>query len=586
MDRSFRCLVAILTMAGFCVPALRAAGETGLKDEAGKTILQYIVEAPANVAPPGTTDPAKQVGVIFCFQEHGTPTGADIFPVRESLKRLGLSDDYVLLAAHSQDPAGKMGPEDHNAILKLLAWAEKTYPINRRRIFMYGKGEGGKISGEFAVLHPDVVTAAISYSWGWWLMPSELDKPLDAVNSAAEFYMVLGLRDFTHHITTVRDTYERVKTKGYHVIYREFEELGDRSYHPTSNDESIAWATRLRNKNIPPSAEEMNLLKAFSKSTPPSPVSGYYPTLALVGGAPAGEVLEKLFASSDVNIRAAAAETCNHGIFGEATTAALGKLLADSSPQVRNASLRALASYANWRSAAAQQVLIDRATDKSLDMEARLDAADGLAQAVKLQAAGVQQDPPMFKALVSLLSERGKNEPLHAAAFMALAPIRPYIVGGSDDEGQFPPAGGWQKWLDKITAEQAGDGVYYTVCGAANSSHTGTEPVELFCAGGSAVGKNPAQGFQLTLKAAQGGYVPAQEVVGMMYALGKGVQQDYREAAKWFLTAAEAGNPRAAINYVGSMRSGMGYLRGDTELSSRWAKFLAVHPEYSPVPGR
>ena len=41
---------------------------------------------------------------------------------------------------------------------------------------------------------------------------------------------------------------ERVKAKGYHVIYREFEELGERSYHPTSNDDAIGWATRLRNQ--------------------------------------------------------------------------------------------------------------------------------------------------------------------------------------------------------------------------------------------------------------------------------------------------------------------------------------------------
>ena len=63
-------------------------------------------------------------------------------------------------------------------------------------------------------------------------------------------------------------------------------------------------------------------------------------------------------------------------------------------------------------------------------------------------------------------------------------------------------------------------------------------------------------------------------------------QQDYHEAGRWFLTAAEAGNTRAAINYVGSLRSGMGNLRTDPELSARWSKFLTVHPEYSPVPGR
>ena len=63
----------------------------------------------------------------------------------------------------------------------------------------------------------------------------------------------------------MRDTYPRSE-KGYHVIYREFDDMGDRTYYPPSNDDSIAWATRLRNKNIAPSAEEAKLLKAFRRS--------------------------------------------------------------------------------------------------------------------------------------------------------------------------------------------------------------------------------------------------------------------------------------------------------------------------------
>ena len=78
MNRSFRLLTAVLTVAGCCTPALPAAAVTQLKDEAGKTIVEYIVEAPAGVAPAGTTDPARQVGVIFCLQEHGNPTGTDL----------------------------------------------------------------------------------------------------------------------------------------------------------------------------------------------------------------------------------------------------------------------------------------------------------------------------------------------------------------------------------------------------------------------------------------------------------------------------------------------------------------------------
>ena len=135
-----------------------AAQETELKDESGKTILKYVIEVPSGIAPAGTTDPAKQVGLILCSQEHDTPTGNDLFPVRQSLLRQGIPGKYILLAPAPQ--GRKFGPADHEPIEKLIAWAKKTYPINPRRVYMYGKGEGGKISGEMAGLYPKLVTAA------------------------------------------------------------------------------------------------------------------------------------------------------------------------------------------------------------------------------------------------------------------------------------------------------------------------------------------------------------------------------------------------------------------------------------------
>ena len=234
--------LCLLVLAGALI-TLPAAQETELKDSAGKTIIRYVIEVPEHIAPAGAADPARQVGLFLCFPEHDRPTGDELLPVRESLKRQGISDSYVLLAGHPQER--KFGPADHEPIAKLIAWAKKTYPINPRRVYMYGKGEGGKISGDFTMAHPELITAAISYSWGWWTMPSELKEPLDPLNSAPEFYMVLGLRDLAHHITTVRDTYSRVREKGYHVIYREFEDLGARTYHPPSNDDAIAWAASL-----------------------------------------------------------------------------------------------------------------------------------------------------------------------------------------------------------------------------------------------------------------------------------------------------------------------------------------------------
>src|SRR6476646_7418220 len=267
---SFLCVASVIAGTTVLSLPLRAAADSELKDESGKTIIHYVVEPPAGLAPAGTKDPARQVGLFLCFPEHDTPVDADIFPVRQALWRLGIRDGYVLLAGGPQSQ--KFGPADIEPIAKLIAWAKQTYPVNPRRIYMFGKGEGGKISAEFTMTHPDIVTAAITHSWGFWVMPSELHEAIDPVNSAPEIYMNLGLRDLATHLTTVRDTYPRVKAKGYHVIYREFEDMTSRSYYPPRNDDSVAWATRQRHKLIAPSPEERALLEAFAGSAAPAPV--------------------------------------------------------------------------------------------------------------------------------------------------------------------------------------------------------------------------------------------------------------------------------------------------------------------------
>ena len=100
--------------------------------------------------------------------------------------------------------------------------------------------------------------------------------------------MVLGLRDLSYHLTTVRDTYSRVNAKGYHVLYCEFDDLGARTYHPASNDDGIAWLTRLRNETAPPSQEELKLLKPPVTS---AGVKDYFSDLGLVGGVQAGDAV-------------------------------------------------------------------------------------------------------------------------------------------------------------------------------------------------------------------------------------------------------------------------------------------------------
>ena len=82
--------------------------------------------------------------------------------------------------------------------------------------------------------------------------------------------------------------------------------------------------------------------------------------------------------------------------------------------------------------------------------------------------------------------------------------------------------------------------------------------------------------FQYTLQAAEQGYVPAQAAAGIMYAVGKGVQQNYAEAGKWWIKAAEGGHVLAANNVSMLYRSGVG-VRPDPAVADKWAKFVAEH---------
>ncbi len=92
------------------------------------------------------------------------------------------------------------------------------------------------------------------------------------------------------------------------------------------------------------------------------------------------------------------------------------------------------------------------------------------------------------------------------------------------------------------------------------------------------VGKGVAQDYQEAVKwyrlAAEQGYAAAQNNLGFFYHVGKGVTQDYQEAVKWYRLAAEQGYA-AAQNNLGVM-----YVKGkgitqDHVRARMWFNFAA-----------
>jgi hypothetical protein len=309
----------------------------------------------------------------------------------------------------------------------------------------------------------------------------------------------------------------------------------------------------------------LSAAERFVLERPAVVLDGYLKDIAMVGGPEAGAVVIKWLDGPDAKIRAAAARTCAEANFGEATMEALAKKMTDPSAVVRREVFRALAVNANWRSAVAQRALIALALGAvpAVDPADRVDAVDGIVYALRFQVRGVRQDPQMFRALVTLLDD--KQEELRTMAANVLMPIRdPEFRGDIGRPERKAPESGWAAWLDGITAKNASYTHDYTACGTATE-----KGAELFCQGGALllgrnlktgepVTKHPDQGFALTLQAAEAGYVPAQAMVGMLYAIAKGTEQNLPEAAKWLVKASDGGHRMASVNASMVYRMGMG----------------------------
>lgn len=80
---------------------------------------------------------------------------------------------------------------------------------------------------------------------------------------------------------------------------------------------------------------------------------------------------------------------------------------------------------------------------------------------------------------------------------------------------------------------------------------------------------NFKEAFEWYRKAAEAGHIEAQTQVGVMYAAGKGVRQDYDAALQWTRKAAEAGHIRAQTNLGILYMTGFGIPR-DFKESVKW----------------
>ena len=428
------------------VPA--AITEADLKD-GNTTVVHYFASVPDGLPAAGETDPAKQVGLFLTFHEHGG-TGKDEIPsVTKSLANLKREGDFIVLGMPIEAGSHPYSQADHDRAKKLLDYALKTWPINPRRVYLWGRGEGATMAHQFGTENKTAIAAMITYSWGSERWPSNAD------NSQPDLYLVIGLADYPDsHVPLVRRVYQAAKKAQFNVIYREVAGLKGPTANAITNDDAVHWAISSRHKTQALSAAEQSIVGEYDAPQAICPDASQFAAVELVGGTQAGKVVPSLLAAGTEASRVLAARISGRANFGAEADTALATKLTDASAAVRKEALSALGQVANWRNQAAQQALSAFATNPAADVAERALAVEAIGVAVKFQIGGAvdtggYQDPALFQTLVTLLGDADAS--LRSKAFAILKPA----MSSNYDPAQ-PSASqqaaitAWQDWVKTL----------------------------------------------------------------------------------------------------------------------------------------
>jgi poly(3-hydroxybutyrate) depolymerase len=413
----------------------------------GDAIMRVAMQVPEQL-------PAeKHLGLILLF--HGSRGNENnyIGLTVTALRRLGLLNQYVVISGKSKGPGWTT--DDDSPALRIIRWAKETYPIDPRRVFVFGSSNGAAYVGRFGSAHQELIAGVVGYCGNYRFAPELKDRPAATRN---EWYFVHGGKDRPQNS---RRACDEIKAAGYRYIFRQMDGYGhtdiwDSIGHPSSDnadavrDDWLLWMHALRHKEIAPTAGEQKTLDlnvALFRLRPPRGSAVDWKEVERIGGEPGGAVVLEALESQDAAIRAASARTADRTLYGPAVTARLVKLLRDADDNVRAAAIRGIRRAANWRSAEAQAALTHTALAADGSMPDRLRAIEAIGAASRLPLLGNCEDGSLIWTLVRLLDD--DNARVRSTAFAALKPsvteTFDYRPDGAPDERK-AAVDRWRRW--------------------------------------------------------------------------------------------------------------------------------------------
>ncbi len=404
----------------------------------------------------------RHLGLIVLFHGFRGHENNYIGLTVASLKRLGLLDQYVVISGKSKGPGWTA--DDDAPVLRLIHWAQEAYPIDPRRVYLFGSSNGAAYVGRFGSAHQDQIAGVVGYCGSYKFAPELKDRPAAA---RTEWYFVHGGNDRPQNS---RRACDELKALGYRYVFRQMDGYGhtdiwDSIGHPDSTkadavrEDWLLWLHARRHKTIAPAAGEQKTLATLRealRAASPGDLTALLREAERIGGEPAGEAVVAALASPDASVRAAAARTAERTVYGPAVTARLTQLLADAAKDVRAAATRALGRAATWGSAEAQAALARSAGPADGPAADRLRAVEALGGASRLSLLGNCEDGLPIETLVRLLDDADRR--VRGAAFAALRPNVADTFAYDPDSGPAERKASverWQRWCrDKCGAER------------------------------------------------------------------------------------------------------------------------------------
>ena len=408
-----------------------------IKDPAGEGIMKVRMQIPEK------REEGRPWGLIFvCHGFQGSEGNSYLDGTVAALKRQGLADQYLVIAGKSKGDGWTA--DDDPRVLRLFAWAREKYPVDPRRVFLFGSSNGAKFVGRFGQEHQDKIAGVVLYC-GSHGFPN-LTASDDPAETRTEWYFVHGGKDRPENS---RRACEELKRKGYRYVFRQLDGYGhtdiwDAKGHPDASvvdavrDDWALWIHSLRHKSMPLPDSDHKALEAL-------PVT--MEEASRIGGPPAAPAVVVALGHADDKTRAAAARTAGSTRFGHAAVKALVGALDDPSETVRKEAASSVARLAGWRVVEAQQALQKRARDKDLPAAARARAARALGEALRLAFHGNFEDKASFWSLLFVLDDADGS--VRAAALDALKPAAADGLGFDPEgpaESRAAASARWRDW--------------------------------------------------------------------------------------------------------------------------------------------